>query len=126
MGICGFFGIKYVTASTKNIVLLTTDYEKNFSSNNCCRNKNDKYDIDWTIYDLEMAIPDVLVEDIRQLAIIYKSSSPDIYYELMEEAHIVIRLARVLMIDYNNGWNEDVIDKAFFETCRVLADFTIK
>lgn len=178
MGICGFFGIRHVASTSKNLVLLTTDNEPARSlsaptskrstassgtpgavstgrssnpvssfaghgNNNIISSSNEI--LDWTIYDLELPKPEVLVDDIVNLARIYRQNSPEIYYELIEEAHVIIRLAREFLsiptsYDYCDDANGSsatspvesqdeytkILNASYLKTCKMLADFTIQ
>ncbi|KAH8379845.1 hypothetical protein KR009_007570 [Drosophila setifemur] len=81
---------------------------------------------EWTLYSLEVPRVECVVEDLEGIAESYRSASSSNFYDLMEEAHVMLRLALTLQGERLVAEREQLLRKIFAANCRKLADFSIR
>ncbi|XP_037937248.1 uncharacterized protein LOC119670885 [Teleopsis dalmanni] len=81
---------------------------------------------EWTLYNLEIPQVEYVVEDLETIAESYRSASSSNFYDLMEEAHVMLRLSLSLKYEQLNVEREQNLRAKFVDNCRKLADFSIR
>ncbi|XP_017049192.1 LOW QUALITY PROTEIN: uncharacterized protein LOC108093580 [Drosophila ficusphila] len=81
---------------------------------------------EWTLYNLEIPRVESVIEDLEAIAESYRSASSCNFYDLMEEAHVMLRLSLTLQGDRLGAEREQLLRKMFATNCRKLADFSIR
>ncbi|XP_030571449.1 uncharacterized protein LOC115770348 [Drosophila novamexicana] len=81
---------------------------------------------EWTLYNLEVPKVEHIVEDLEGIAESYRSASSSNFYDLMEEAHVMLRLSLTLQGERLGVDREQELRKMFMANCRKLADFSIR
>ncbi|XP_017072458.2 uncharacterized protein LOC108108794 [Drosophila eugracilis] len=81
---------------------------------------------EWTLYNLEVPKVECVIEDLEGIAESYRSASSCNFYDLMEEAHVMLRLGLTLQGERLGTERELLLRKMFVENCRSLADFSIR
>ncbi|EDW95497.1 uncharacterized protein Dyak_GE22594, isoform C [Drosophila yakuba] len=81
---------------------------------------------EWTLYNLEVPRVECVVEDLEGIAESYRSASSSNFYDLMEEAHVMLRLGLTLQGERLGAEREQRLRKMFMANCRKLADFSIR
>ncbi|KAH8270395.1 hypothetical protein KR018_009660 [Drosophila ironensis] len=81
---------------------------------------------EWTLYSLEVPRVECVVEDLEGIAESYRSASSSNFYDLMEEAHVMLRLSLTLQGERLGAEREQLLRKMFATNCRKLADFSIR
>lgn len=86
----------------------------------------------WTIYDLKMSQAEVLYHEFVNLATNHITDSPKLYTHLLSEGHIILRIAKEMILNANLHTNSndtpitfeirDEINKLYIESCIKLAD----
>lgn len=140
IGLRPFLGVQMMLLNNEQLVLLATSAASAasaMSDNECISSKKDvNGDINWTIYNLKLPSPEDLFYDFEELAKVHMCDCPSIYSHLMNEAHMIMRVAKEFYhIEHST---DDVEEKAhlqlykstdcdlvFLESCRKLADFSV-
>ncbi|EDV97913.1 uncharacterized protein LOC6557865 [Drosophila grimshawi] len=81
---------------------------------------------EWTLYNLEVPRVEHVIEDLEGIAESYRSASSSNFYDLMEEAHVMLRLSLTLQGERLVVDREQALRKMFMSNCRKLADFSIR
>ncbi|XP_030382199.1 uncharacterized protein LOC115629781 [Scaptodrosophila lebanonensis] len=81
---------------------------------------------EWTLYNLEIPRVEHIVEDLEGMAESYRSASSSNFYDLMEEAHVMLRLSLTLQGERLAPEREQQLRLKFKTNCRKLADFSIR
>ncbi|XP_044316672.1 uncharacterized protein LOC108042699 isoform X1 [Drosophila rhopaloa] len=81
---------------------------------------------EWTLYNLEVPRVECIIEDLEGIAESYRSASSCNFYDLMEEAHVMLRLSLTLQGERLGTERELHLRKMFVTNCRKLADFSIR
>lgn len=81
---------------------------------------------EWTLYCLEVPRVENIIEDLEGIAESYRSASSSNFYDLMEEAHVMLRLSLTLQGERFGVDREQLLRKMFMANCRKLADFSIR
>ncbi|XP_022216939.2 uncharacterized protein LOC111070585 [Drosophila obscura] len=81
---------------------------------------------EWTLYNLEVPRVEHVIEDLEGIAESYHSASSSNFYDLMEEAHVMLRLSLTLQGERLGMEREQLLRKMFTANCRKLADFSIR
>lgn len=81
---------------------------------------------EWTLYCLEVPRVENIIDDLEGIAESYRSASTSNFYDLMEEAHVMLRLSLTLQGERLGVDREQVLRKMFMANCRKLADFSIR
>ncbi|EDW79040.1 uncharacterized protein Dwil_GK10629 [Drosophila willistoni] len=81
---------------------------------------------EWTLYNLEVPRVEYIIEDLEGIAESYRSASSSNFYDLMEEAHVMLRLSLTLQCERLGMEREQELRKMFMANCRKLADFSIR
>lgn len=81
---------------------------------------------EWTLYCLEVPRVENIIEDLEGIAESYRSASSSNFYDLMEEAHVMLRLSLTLQGERLGVDREQLLRKMFMANCRKLADFSIR
>ncbi|KAH8274241.1 hypothetical protein KR026_001168 [Drosophila bipectinata] len=81
---------------------------------------------EWTLYSLEVPRVECIIEDLEGIAESYRSASSSNFYDLMEEAHVMLRLSLTLQGERLGVEREQLLRKMFSANCRKLADFSIR
>ncbi|ALC44948.1 CG14562 [Drosophila busckii] len=81
---------------------------------------------EWTLYSLEVPHVEHIVEDLEGIAESYRSASSCNFYDLMEEAHVMLRLSLTLQGERLSAEREQQLRQMFTLNCRKLADFSIR
>ncbi|XP_061392534.1 uncharacterized protein LOC133328001 [Musca vetustissima] len=81
---------------------------------------------EWTLYNLEVPAVEQVVLDLEVIAETYRSASSSNFYDLMEEAHAMLRMSISLQFDRLSEEREALLRGKFMENCRKLADFSIR
>ncbi|KAM8708237.1 hypothetical protein ACLKA7_015241 [Drosophila subpalustris] len=81
---------------------------------------------EWTLYSLEVPRVENVVEDLEGIAESYRSASHSNFYDLMEEAHVMLRLSLTLQGERLSADREQELRKMFMANCRKLADFSVR
>lgn len=84
----------------------------------------------WTIYNLKLPSARTLYHDFLELATNYVNDSPKSYANLLAEAHIILRLDRILCSDVNYVSSDETsekkeIEKLYLESCLLLGDISV-
>lgn len=81
---------------------------------------------EWTLYNLEIPPVEQVVDDLETIAETYRSASSSNFYDLMEEAHVMLRISTSLQFEKLNEESEFHLSRKFVANCRKLADFSIR
>ncbi|KAH8239681.1 hypothetical protein KR032_006726 [Drosophila birchii] len=81
---------------------------------------------EWTLYNLEVPRVECVIEDLEGIAESYRSASSSNFYDLMEEAHVMLRLSLTLQGERLGAEREQLLRQMFMANCRKLADFSIR
>ncbi|KAH8294126.1 hypothetical protein KR054_008662 [Drosophila jambulina] len=81
---------------------------------------------EWTLYNLEVPRVECVIEDLEGIAESYRSASSSNFYDLMEEAHVMLRLSLTLQGERLGTEREQLLRQMFVANCRKLADFSIR
>lgn len=81
---------------------------------------------EWTLYNLEVPPVEHVIEDLEAIAESYRAASSTNFYDLMEEAHVMLRLSLSLQCEQLSEEREQQLRCKFVENCRKLADFSIR
>ncbi|XP_067646998.1 uncharacterized protein [Eurosta solidaginis] len=81
---------------------------------------------EWTLYNLEVPMVEHVIEDLEAIAESYRAASSTNFYDLMEEAHVMLRLTLTLQCEQLSEAREQQLRSKFVENCRRLADFSIR
>ncbi|KAI8122391.1 hypothetical protein CVS40_6838 [Lucilia cuprina] len=81
---------------------------------------------EWTLYNLEVPPVEQVVDDLESIAETYRSASSSNFYDLMEEAHVMLRMSTSLQFNKLNEERESQLRRKFMTNCRKLADFSIR
>ncbi|XP_034102702.1 uncharacterized protein LOC117567068 [Drosophila albomicans] len=81
---------------------------------------------EWTLYSLEVPKVEHIIEDLEGIAESYRSASHSNFFDLMEEAHVMLRLSLTLQGERLSPEREQELRKMFVANCRKLADFSIR
>lgn len=81
---------------------------------------------EWTLYNLEVPSVEQVVLDLETIAETYRAASSSNFYDLMEEAHVMLRMSISLQFDKLSEERESLLRCRFMENCRKLADFSIR
>ncbi|KAM7355239.1 uncharacterized protein ACRADG_001377 isoform 1-T4 [Cochliomyia hominivorax] len=81
---------------------------------------------EWTLYNLEVPLVEQVVDDLETIAETYRSASGSNFYDLMEEAHVMLRMSTSLQFDKLSEERETKLRLKFMANCRKLADFSIR
>ncbi|XP_017023088.1 uncharacterized protein [Drosophila kikkawai] len=81
---------------------------------------------EWTLYNLEVPRVECVIEDLEGIAESYRSASSSNFYDLMEEAHVMLRLSLTLQGERLGAEREQQLRQMFVANCRKLADFSIR
>ena len=118
VGLRPFLGARFVAASKRHVVLISQNSETS----------------EWTCYSLRMPTVSALHGDMMQLADMNRAVSPQGYFQLLCEAHVVARTAM-----HHYAWaaaksadqassaaeERDAALDRFRESCRRLADYYV-
>ncbi|XP_028894654.2 uncharacterized protein LOC105221055 isoform X1 [Zeugodacus cucurbitae] len=81
---------------------------------------------EWTLYNLEVPPVEHVIEDLEAISESYRAASSTNFYDLMEEAHVMLRLSLSLQCEQLAEEREQQLRSKFVENCRKLADFSIR
>jgi len=81
---------------------------------------------EWTLYNLEVPRVECVIEDLEGIADSYRSASSCNFYDLMEEAHVMLRLSLTIQGERLGADRELLLRNMFAANCRKLADFSIR
>lgn len=81
---------------------------------------------EWTLYNLEVPPVEQVVDDLETIAETYRSASSSNFYDLMEEAHVMLRMSTSLQFNKLDEVRESQLRFKFMTNCRKLADFSIR
>lgn len=81
---------------------------------------------EWTLYNLEIPLVEQVVDDLESIAETYRSASSTNFYDLMEEAHVMLRMSISLQFNKLTEERETRLRSKFMANCRKLADFSIR
>uniref|UniRef100_A0A1I8PDM6 BLOC-2 complex member HPS3 C-terminal domain-containing protein n=1 Tax=Stomoxys calcitrans TaxID=35570 RepID=A0A1I8PDM6_STOCA len=81
---------------------------------------------EWTLYNLEVPAVEQVILDLELIAETYRSASSSNFYDLMEEAHVMLRMSTSLQFEKLNEDRESLLGGKFKDNCRKLADFSIR
>ncbi|XP_036326570.1 uncharacterized protein LOC118739392 [Rhagoletis pomonella] len=81
---------------------------------------------EWTLYNLDLPPVEHVIEDLEAIAESYRAASSSNFYDLMEEAHVMLRLSLSLHCEQLTEEREQQLRSKFVENCRKLADFSIR
>lgn len=81
---------------------------------------------EWTLYNLEVPPVEQVVDDLETIAETYRSASSSNFYDLMEEAHVMLRMSTSLQFNKLTEEKEALLRLKFMSNCRKLADFSIR
>ncbi|XP_053954124.1 uncharacterized protein LOC128860558 [Anastrepha ludens] len=81
---------------------------------------------EWTLYNLEVPLVEHVIEDLEAIAESYRAASSTNFYDLMEEAHVMLRLSLSLQCEQLTEEREQQLRSKFVDNCRKLADFSIR
>ncbi|KAL9903411.1 uncharacterized protein ACN2A1_004263 isoform 1-T2 [Glossina fuscipes fuscipes] len=81
---------------------------------------------EWTLYNLEVPLVEHVIDDLENIAESYRSASSSNFYDLMEEAHVMLRMSISLQFENFHDNREAKLRNKFMENCRKLADFSIR
>ncbi|XP_075159847.1 uncharacterized protein LOC142232991 [Haematobia irritans] len=81
---------------------------------------------EWTLYNLEVPAVEQIVLDLELIAETYRSASSSNFYDLMEEAHVMLRMSTSLQFEKLCEDREAHLRIKFMDNCRKLADFSIR
>lgn len=81
---------------------------------------------EWTLYNLEVPAVEQIVLDLEVIAETYRTASSSNFYDLMEEAHAMLRMSISLQFEKLTEERESLLRGKFMENCRKLADFSIR
>uniref|UniRef100_A0A1A9UJI9 Uncharacterized protein n=1 Tax=Glossina austeni TaxID=7395 RepID=A0A1A9UJI9_GLOAU len=81
---------------------------------------------EWTLYNLEVPLVEHVIDDLENIAESYRSASSSNFYDLMEEAHVMLRMSISLQFENFHDDREAKLRNKFMENCRKLADFSIR
>lgn len=81
---------------------------------------------EWTLYNLEVPPVEQVVDDLESIAETYRSASSSNFYDLMEEAHVMLRMSISLQFEKLTEERELKLRRKFMVNCRKLADFSIR
>lgn len=130
IGLRPFLGIQRMLSTQQNLILLANSNEApstNFKLSNSSTTDNDSIS-NWTIYDLKLAQADVLYRDFMELANSHIPDSPKMYAHLLNEAHMILRIAKEIsfnLLDAANVEKSDTIERLFLESCLKSADVCV-
>lgn len=80
---------------------------------------------EWTMYDLEIPAVEQVVDDLEGIAQNVFNDCSKNFYDLMEEAHVILRMSISLQFEKKELRETNLIMK-FIQNCRKLANFCIK
>lgn len=81
---------------------------------------------EWTLYNLEIPLVEQVVDDLESIAETYRTASSSNFYDLMEEAHVMLRMSTSLQFNKLTEEREANLRLKFMANCRKLADFSIR
>uniref|UniRef100_A0A1A9WE22 BLOC-2 complex member HPS3 C-terminal domain-containing protein n=1 Tax=Glossina brevipalpis TaxID=37001 RepID=A0A1A9WE22_9MUSC len=81
---------------------------------------------EWTLYNLEVPLVEHVIDDLENIAESYRSASSSNFYDLMEEAHVMLRMSISLQFENFHDNRETKLRNKFMDNCRKLADFSIR
>lgn len=81
---------------------------------------------EWTVYNLAIPKVETIIEDLEMLAETFRTASSSNFYDLMEEAHVMLRLSLSLEFARLSRDQEQNLRAKFIENCHKLADFSIR
>lgn len=145
IGLCSFINVQFVCIAKKSLVLISNslfgDVEE-FGGKTKKRNarssvkslsgamtrsmgQSNNVINEWTLYKLTIPSVGVVVDDLENIATGYRTSSPHTFYELMEEAHVMLRQSNCLQFNFHPE-ERRMLQEKFAKNCRSLADFSIR
>lgn len=86
---------------------------------------NQLYSPGWTVYDLKIPGVEQVVDDLENIAQHVLTETNKNFYDLMEEAHVILRMSISLQFE-EKALRESNLTSKFIENCRKLANFCIK
>ncbi|XP_055911896.1 uncharacterized protein LOC129945939 [Eupeodes corollae] len=143
IGLCSFINVQFVCIARKSLVLISNSLfgdveefggktkKRNVRSSvkglsgAMTRSSGQNVINEWTLYKLTIPSVGVVVDDLENIAIGYKTSSPHTFYELMEEAHVMLRQSNCLQFNFFPD-ERRMLQEKFAKNCRSLADFSIR
>lgn len=106
--------------------LLAEAKAKALSGGNASQQTHNSGCNEWTLYNLELPAVEDIIEDLEGIAQTYKQASSSNFYDLMEEAHVMLRQSLTLQMESLSAEREQLLKFRFKENCRKLADFSIR
>lgn len=131
-----------MVSTEENLILFANNNEdvNDGSSQNVPRNDRNKNKTqtdlstsNWTTYNLKLPSACSLYSDFLELARNYLNDSPKSYSNLLTEAHIILRLAKILcdntpkptVMNVEEISRKKEIEKLYLDSCLLLGDISV-